>query len=170
MRTKQERLESLLLRTQLQDTRHRVQKWNVGPEHRKERATFYGRFGKRTPFLRWRVQLQGYEKRRLETNHWTGVTQRTRNESCGYYGKWTSFLPFRVQLHYIYTKKQHTSLTLVCCYFFYLIEQLSVPYELLYDGFLESQLTMSKYFPLSLTRRILHPRYVEYPHRQLYYG
>ena len=40
----------------------------------------------------------GYEKRRLETNHWTGVTQGTRNESCGYYGKWTSFLPFRVQL------------------------------------------------------------------------
>jgi len=37
---------------------NRVQKWNVGPEHRKERETFCGRFGKRTPFLRWRVQLQ----------------------------------------------------------------------------------------------------------------
>ena len=111
----------------------------------------------------------GYEKRRLETNHWTGVTQRTLNESCGYYGKWTSFLPFRVQLHYIYTKNQHTSLQLVC-WFFSVIEPLSVPYELLYDGFLESQLTMSKYFPLSLTHRILRLRYVEYPHRQLYYG
>ena len=54
---------------------------------------------KGTRKLRARTQLQtGYEKRRLETNHWTGVTQRTRNESCGYYGKWTSFLPFRVQL------------------------------------------------------------------------
>ena len=52
-------------------------KWNVGPERRKERATFCGRFGKRTPFLRGRVQLLGYEKRRLETNHWTRITQAT---------------------------------------------------------------------------------------------
>ena len=41
-----------------QDTRHRVQKWNVGPEHRKERETFCGCFGKRTPFLRLRARLQ----------------------------------------------------------------------------------------------------------------
>ena len=41
--------------------RHRVQKWNVGPERRKERETFCGRFGKRTPFLRWRTQLTGCE-------------------------------------------------------------------------------------------------------------
>ena len=54
---------------------------------------------KGTRKLRARTQLQtGYEKRRLETNHWTGVTQRTWHKSCGYYGKWTSFLPFRVQL------------------------------------------------------------------------
>ena len=39
------------------DTRPSAQKWNVGPEHRKERATFCGCFGKRTPFLRGRVQL-----------------------------------------------------------------------------------------------------------------
>ena len=37
---------------------NRVQKWNVGPERRKERETFCGRFGKRTPFLRLRAQLQ----------------------------------------------------------------------------------------------------------------
>ena len=37
---------------------NRVQKWNVGPEHRKERETFCGCFGKRTPFLRLRAQLQ----------------------------------------------------------------------------------------------------------------
>ena len=44
-----------------------AQKWNVGPERRKERATFCGRFGKRTPFLRGRVQLQGCEQKRSET-------------------------------------------------------------------------------------------------------
>ena len=41
-----------------QDTSHRVQKWNVGPEYRKRLAQPCGYFGKRTPFLRWRVQLQ----------------------------------------------------------------------------------------------------------------
>ena len=68
------------------------------------------------------------------------------------------------------TKNQHTSLKLVCCSFFLsIIEPPSVPYELLYDEPLESQLTMRKYFPLSLNRRILRPQYVEYPHRPLYY-
>ena len=46
----------------LRDVKHRVQKWNVGPERRKERETFCGRFGKRTPFLRWRAQLQDVRK------------------------------------------------------------------------------------------------------------
>ena len=40
------------------DVRHRAQKWNVGPEHQKERETFCGCFGKRTPFLRLRAQLK----------------------------------------------------------------------------------------------------------------
>ena len=40
------------------DARHRAQKWNVGLERRKERETFCGRLRKRTPFLRWRAQLQ----------------------------------------------------------------------------------------------------------------
>ena len=40
-----------------QDTSHRVQKWNVGPEYRKRLEQPCGYFGKRTPFLRWRVQL-----------------------------------------------------------------------------------------------------------------
>ena len=44
-----------------QDVSNRVQKWNVGLERRKERETFCGRFGKRTPFLRWRTQLTGCE-------------------------------------------------------------------------------------------------------------
>ena len=53
-----------------QDASNRVQKWNVGPEHRKERETFCGCFGKRTPFLRLRAQLQtGYEGERLATIH-----------------------------------------------------------------------------------------------------
>ena len=52
-------LSSLTARTQLkQDASNRVQKWNVGPEHRKERETFCGCFGKRTPFLRLRAQLK----------------------------------------------------------------------------------------------------------------
>ena len=40
------------------DVSNRAQKWNVGPEHRKERETFRGCFGKRTPFLRLRAQLK----------------------------------------------------------------------------------------------------------------
>ena len=40
------------------DARHRAQKWNVGPEYRKRLEQPCGYFGKRTPFLRWRVQLQ----------------------------------------------------------------------------------------------------------------
>ena len=46
---------------------NRVQKWNVGPERRKERETFCGRFGKRTPFLRLRVQLHRIRGRTLRT-------------------------------------------------------------------------------------------------------
>ena len=47
-----------------QDVSNRVQKWNVGLERRKERETFCGRLRKRTPFLRWRAQLQGCEAER----------------------------------------------------------------------------------------------------------
>ena len=46
---------------------NRVQKWNVGPERRKERETFCGRFGKRTPFLRLRAQLHRIRGRTLRT-------------------------------------------------------------------------------------------------------
>ena len=60
----------LRARTQLKDVSNRAQKWNVGPEHRKERETFLGCFGKRTPFLRLRAQLKtGYEGERLATIH-----------------------------------------------------------------------------------------------------
>ena len=52
-----------------QDERHRAQKWTVGPERRKERATFCGRFGKRTPFLRLRAQLQEFEFNKPEFNY-----------------------------------------------------------------------------------------------------
>ena len=67
-------------------------------------------------------------------------------------------------------KPAHQPSASVLFFFYYLIEPLNVPYELLYDEPLESQLTMRKYFPLSLNRRILRPRYVEYPHQPLYYG
>ena len=46
-----------------------------------------------------------YEKKRSETNHWTGVTQGTWNKSCGYYGKWTSFLLFRVRMLRMWGRK-----------------------------------------------------------------
>ena len=46
---------------------NRVQKWNVGPERRKERETFCGRFGKRTPFLRLRAQLHRIRERTFRT-------------------------------------------------------------------------------------------------------
>ena len=48
----------------LKDVSNRGQKWNVGPEHRKERETFRGCFGKRTPFLRLRAQLKA-ERQKL---------------------------------------------------------------------------------------------------------
>ena len=48
----------------LKDVSNRDQKWNVGPEHRKERETFRGCFGKRTPFLRLRAQLKA-ERQKL---------------------------------------------------------------------------------------------------------
>ena len=79
VRTKHERLEPLLFRVQLQDTSHRVQKWNVGPEYRKRLEQPCGYFGKRTPFLRWRVQLQGYEGERSGLKHWTETTEGTEN-------------------------------------------------------------------------------------------
>ena len=44
-----------------------AQKWNVGPEHRKERETFCGRLRKRTPFLRLRTQLHRIRGRTLRT-------------------------------------------------------------------------------------------------------
>ena len=46
-----------------------------------------------------------YEKKRSETNHWTGVTQGTWNKSCGYYGKWMSFLLFRIRIPRMWDKK-----------------------------------------------------------------
>ena len=40
----------------------------------------------------------GYEGERSGTNHWTDMTQGTRNESCGHIRKWTSALWAWVQL------------------------------------------------------------------------
>ena len=34
----------------------------------------------------------GYEDERPGLKHWTDMTQRTRNESCGHIRKWTSVL------------------------------------------------------------------------------
>ena len=71
----------------LKDVSNRAQKWNVGPEHRKERETFRGCFGKRTPFLRLRAQLKtgcepefnykGCEQSRSEMERWTGTPEGT---------------------------------------------------------------------------------------------
>ena len=54
--------------------------------------------------------------------------------------------------------------------FFFIIELLSVPYELQYDEPLESQPTLRKYFLQLLNHRIQHRQYVEYPRQLLYYG
>ena len=81
-----------------QDVSNHGQKWNVGPEPRKECETFRGCFGKRTPFLRSRTQLQDTRANdwlqftvRI-VGHWTDMTQGTRDESCGHIRKWTSGL------------------------------------------------------------------------------
>ena len=120
-----------------------------------------------------RTQLLGYETERSEMERWTGTPEGTCNvlrmfrETHAISARSSSTSQAERQK----TKNQHTSLKLVCCSFFLLInEPPNVPYELLYDEPLESQLTMRKYFPLSLNRRILRPRYVEYPHQPLYYG
>ena len=109
----------------------------------------------------------GYEKRRLETNHWRQITQGTACSRAAICRSGRRFCLFEFNFT---QKNQHTSLKLVCCSFFYLIEPLSVPYELRYDERLGLLLTMRKYFPLPLNRRILRPRYVEYPHPLLYCG
>ena len=55
---------------------NRVQKWTVGPERRKERETFCGRFGKRTPFLRLRAQLHRIRGRTLRTESLDRINAR----------------------------------------------------------------------------------------------
>ena len=81
------------------DVSNRGQKWNVGPEHRKESETFRGCFGKRTPFLRLRSRLKiGCESSRLEIDHWTKPTQASLKTMCVWFGKWTRFLRRRTQL------------------------------------------------------------------------
>ena len=119
-----------------------------------------------------RTQLLGCEGERSGLNHWTGVTQGTAcsradtsgsgRQSCEPELNFTGRTPE-------HKKPAHQPSASVLFFFYYLIESLSEPYELLYDEPLESQPTMRKYFPLSLTRRILRPQYVEYPHRPLYY-
>ena len=54
--------------------------------------------------------------------------------------------------------------------FFFIIELLSVPYELPYDEPLESQPTWRKYFLRLLTHRIRHRQYVEYQRQLSYCG
>ena len=120
-----------------------------------------------------RTQLLGCEGERSGLNHWTEMTEGTCNVLRTF--REVDVSPVSPnstsQAERQNTKNQHTSLKLVCCSFFLSInEPPSEPYELLYDEPLESQLTMRKYFPLSLNRRILRPRYVEYPHQPLYYG
>ena len=62
MRTKHERLEPLLLRTQLlgyETERPEMERWTGTPEGTRNESC--GCFRKRTPFLRGRVQLTGCE-------------------------------------------------------------------------------------------------------------
>ena len=83
MRTKHERLEPMLLRTQLlgyETERLEMERWTRTTQRTRNESCV--RLGKRTPFLRGRVQLQGCEGERSGLNHWTDMTQRTLKKSC----------------------------------------------------------------------------------------
>ena len=56
--------------------RLRVQKWNVGPERRKglETSRAYV-WGNARHFCEAEPDYTGCEKKRLETNHWTGTPE-----------------------------------------------------------------------------------------------
>ena len=76
-----------------QDARHRAQKWNVGPERRKGLGTSRADVsGNARHFCDGEFNFTGCEGERSGLNHWTDMTQRSWNKSCGHIRKWTSVL------------------------------------------------------------------------------
>ena len=61
-----------------------------------------------------RTQLLGCEGERSGLNHWTDMTQRSWNKSCGHIRKWTSVLWARVQLHRMWSRKTEVRKTSLC--------------------------------------------------------
>ena len=62
-----------------------MERWTGTPEGTRNESC--GRFGKRTPFLRWRAQLTGYEGERSGLNHWTDMPQGTLKKVVRIFGK-----------------------------------------------------------------------------------
>ena len=56
----------------------------------------------------------GYEGERSGPNHWTDMTQGTRDESCGHIRKWTSGLWARVQLQGCEAERQKLGIFSQC--------------------------------------------------------
>ena len=99
MRTKLERLEPLLFRTQLlgyEGERSGQNHWTDMPQ-----GTAYSRAdisGNGRLACEPEFNYTGCEQSRSEMERWTRTTQRTRNESCVRLGKRTPFLRLRAQL------------------------------------------------------------------------
>ena len=99
-------------------------------------------------------------------NHWTRTTQGTACSRAAFLGSGRQSCEPELN----FTQKTSTPALKASVLFFFIIELLSVPYELLYDEPLESQPTLRKYFLQLLNHRIQHRQYVEYPRQLLYYG
>ena len=63
-----------------EQSRSEMERWTRTTQRTRNESCV--RLGKRTPFLRGRVQLQGCEGERSGLNHWTDMTQRTLKKSC----------------------------------------------------------------------------------------
>ena len=99
-------------------------------------------------------------------NHWTRTTQGTACSRAAFLGSGRQSCEPELN----FTQKTSTPALKASVLFFFIIELLSVPYELPYDEPLESQPTLRKYFLQLLNHRIRHRQYVEYPRQLPYCG
>ena len=58
-----------------EQSRSEMERWTRTTQRTRNESCV--RLGKRTPFLRFRVQLLGYEDERSGQNHWTDMSQGT---------------------------------------------------------------------------------------------
>ncbi len=99
-------------------------------------------------------------------NHWTRTTQGTACSRAAFLGSGRQSCEPELN----FTQKTSTPALKASVLFFFIIELLSVPYELQYDEPLESQPTLRKYFLQLLNHRIRHRQYVGYPRQLPYCG